>query len=414
MSEKKDEKGWLGRPLILSLLVTGGVILIIMLLKNLGILSGLKVFINSLQAFFFGIIIAYLLNPVYRYFDRKYTKWLGKKGKPKKRLCKGLALSTAVLLFVGLVLILIVSIVPQLVETIKTLMQNSPSMIRSLINWMKGLSSSELWQQKVIPSVQNLLSDASGWMSNVAGEGVSLISTISNGILSVLKIILNLVVGLIISIYILISKEKLIAQTRKITFALLPYKHGAPALEILNEANRILEGYLVGKLIDSLIIGILALVGMFVFRLPYVLLISAVICVTNMIPFFGPYIGAAFGCILILMVNPIQALYFLIFVLVLQQLDGNIIGPKILGDSTGLDPMWIVVAVMVFGGCFGFAGMVLGVPVFAWIYYVVKRLCEHALSRKGFPIQTESYYRGKEAPELEQFFPKDPKQISED
>lgn len=406
MNEKNEDRGLLGKPLILSILITGSIILIVMLLKNLGVLSGLKVFFHSLQALFFGILIAFLLNPVARFFERKFVKHLATEERPRKKLCKTLALSAAVFIFVGVVLILIVSIVPQLVETIKTLMQNSPAMIRSLVRWMNGLSNSEFWQDKVVPSVQDLLSDASGWLGDVAGEGMDLFTAISNGILSVLKIILNLVVGLIISIYILISKEKLIAQIRKVTFALLPSRHGAPALEFMNEANRILEGYLVGKLIDSLIIGVIALVGMFLLRLPYVLLISAVICVTNMIPFFGPYLGAVFGVILILMVHPFQAIYFLVFVLVLQQVDGNIIGPKILGDSTGLDPMWIVVAVMAFGGVFGFAGMVLGVPVFAWIYYVVKRLCEHSLSRKGLPVDTGSYYRGTESEALNAYFPK--------
>lgn len=408
MSDRKDEKGLLGRPLILSLLITGGVILIVMLLRNSGILSGLKVVVHSLQALFVGILFAYLLNPIARYFEKKFKDKLSSEEKPRKKLCKGLSLAASVLIFVGIVLILISSIVPQLLETIKTLLQNSPYMIRSLVNWMKGLSTSEVWQDTIVPSVQNLLKDASGWLGDRAGESSDLLSAISSGILSVLKIILNCVVGLIIAVYILISKEKLIAQIRKMAFAVLPSRHGFAVLEIMNEANRILEGYLVGKIIDSLIIGVISVVGMVILRLPYTLLISAVICVTNMIPFFGPYIGAVFGVVLILMVNPIQAIYFIIFVLILQQVDGNIIGPKILGDSTGLDPMWIVVAVMAFGGCFGFVGMILGVPVFAWIYYIVKRLCEHALNRKGLPVQTDSYYRGKESPELKAYFPKEP------
>ncbi|MCQ2501096.1 MAG: AI-2E family transporter [Lachnospiraceae bacterium] len=406
MNEKKDDKGLLERPMILTLLITGGVIMIVMLLKNSGILSGLRVFIHSLQAFFFGILFAYLLNPVASFFDKKYTKYLSTSEKPRTKLCKSLSLATAVLIFIGIVLLLILTIVPQLLETSRTLIENSAYMIRDLVRWMKGLSDGEFWQGKVIPSIQNLLSDASGWLSRLAGEGADIVSAISSGIISILKIILNCVVGLIIAVYILISKEKLFAQIRKVTYAILPTRHGGPALEIMNEANRILEGYLVGKIIDSLIIGLIALIGMFVLRLPYVLLISAVICITNMIPFFGPYLGAVFGAILILMVNPIQTIYFVIFVLILQQVDGNIIGPKILGDSTGLDPMWIVVAVMVFGGCFGFVGMILGVPVFAWIYYIVKRLCEYSLTRKGLPIHTDSYLRGKEDAELEKYFPK--------
>ncbi|MDO4490956.1 MAG: AI-2E family transporter [Lachnospiraceae bacterium] len=404
MNERNDEKSLLGKPLILTLLITGGIVLLVMLLRNSGILSGLNVFIRSLQALFFGIIFAYLLNPVARFFYGKLEEKLSKPDRPRKKLCRILSLSLAVIVFVGIVLILIGSIVPQLVETIKTLLQSSPTMIQDLTKWMKGLSTSEVWQQTIVPFVQDLLRDASGWLGNMAGEGADILTKISTGILSVLKIILNCVVGLIIAIYILLSKEKLVAQIRKATFAILPTRHSKAALEIMGEANRILEGYLVGKIIDSLIIGVIAVVGMCVLRLPYVLLISAVICVTNMIPFFGPYIGAVVGAVLILMVNPIQTIYFIIFILVLQQVDGNIIGPKILGNSTGLDPMWILVAVMAFGGCFGFMGMVLGVPVFSWIYYIVKRLCEHSLGRKGLPSKTEAYYRGKEPAELDSFF----------
>ncbi|MDO4615875.1 MAG: AI-2E family transporter [Lachnospiraceae bacterium] len=401
MTENRDEKGLLGKPMLISVFLTGGIILIAMLLKNLGIFSGLMKFISSLQALFIGILFAYILNPITKYFEKKFLKLLSTAAKPRKKLCKGLALAVSVLIFLGVAFFLIGSIVPQLLDTIKTLLQNSSSMIRSLVNWMQGLSSSEAWQETVIPAVQNLLRDASGWLSSLEGVNSDLITAISNGVFSFVKIILNSVVGLIIAVYILISKEKLIAQIRKITYALLPVKHGKGALEILQEANRILEGYLVGKLIDSLIIGAIAVVGMFLLDLPYVLLISAVICVSNMIPFFGPYIGAVFGVILILMVHPVQAIYFLVFVLILQQLDGNIIGPRILGNSTGLDPLWIVVSVMAFGGCFGLAGMILGVPIFAWIYYIVKRICEQSLARRGLAVDTESYYRNAEEMEEE-------------
>ncbi len=406
MGEKREENGLLGKPLIITLFITGGIVLIIMLLKNLGVFSGLWSFIKSLQALFFGILFAYILNPITRYFEEKFLKRFSTAEKPRKKLCKGLGLAVAVLILLGVVFVLIGSIVPQLIETIRSLIQNSSSMIRSLIRWLKSLSDSEAWQEQVIPTIQDLLSDASGWLGELAGQGSDLFTAISNGILSFVKIILNLVVGLIIGVYILISKEKLIAQVRKISFALLPSRQGKAFLEIMREGNKILENYMVGKLIDSLIIGAIALVVMFLLKFPYVLLISAVICVTNMIPFFGPYIGAVFGVILILMVDPIQALYFIIFVVVLQQLDGNIIGPKILGESIGLDPLWIVVAVMAFGSTFGFLGMILGVPVFAWIYYIVKRLCEYSLARRNLPVATENYYRGKESAEIESFFPK--------
>lgn len=405
MSEHKEDRGWFGKPIFLTLLVTAGVIFILMLLKNSGILAIVGKFAHSLQALFIGVIIAYLLNPIMRRFEHWIRMVIGTPEKPREKLCRRLALAIAVLLFVGVVVILIGSIVPQLLDTLKTLMQNSPRMISELVDWLKGLSGSEIWQDKIVPSVQDLLSNASGWLGHLAGQGSDLVAAISSGIMSVLKIFLNCIVGLIIAVYIMTSKEKLFAQIRKFTFAILPKRHGAPALEIMGEANRILEGYLVGKIIDSLIIGVIALVGMFIFRLPYRLLISAIICVTNMIPFFGPYIGAVIGAILILMVNPIQTLYFLIFVLILQQVDGNIIGPKILGSSTGLDPLWIIVSVMAFGGCFGFVGMVLGVPIFAWIYYIMKRLCEFSLSRKGFPNETRLYYRGNEAPEIADYLP---------
>ncbi len=403
MNERKNDRTILLHPMFLTLLITGAVVLLVLLLRNSGILSGIKIFVRSLQAFFIGIVFAYFLNPAARYFEKKALKLFSTTEKPRIGLCKAVGIGTSVLIFLGVAFILIGSIVPQLVDTVKNLIQNSNSMVRSFINWLSSLSESETWQQNVIPTVQSLLSDATGWLGDIAGQGVDVVTAISNGILSLLKLILNMAVGLIIAVYILVSKEKLIAQVRKLIYSLTPVKYSPGLLEILREGNRIFEGYLVGKLIDSLIIGAISVVAMVILRLPYALLISAIICVTNMIPFFGPYIGAFFGVLLILMVNPIQAVYFIIFVLILQQADGNVIGPRILGNSTGLDPMWIVVAVMAFGGIFGFVGMILGVPVFAWIYYIVKRLCEHLLSVKGMPIETENYYRGKEAENLEHY-----------
>ena len=213
----------------------------------------------------------------------------------------------------------------------------------------------------------------------------------SASLLGLVKILFNLIIGIILSIYVLSSKEVFAAQSKKIIYALLEQKKANQLIKDFRSVNKTFGGYISAKLLDSLIIGILCFIGISILRMPYTVLIAVIVGVTNIIPFFGPYIGAIPSIILILMVDPIKALYFTIFVLILQQFDGNILGPKLLGDSTGLSSFWVVTSITLFGGYFGIIGMAIGVPVFAVIYAGLRRWITGMLTAKKLATNTNDY-----------------------
>ena len=201
----------------------------------------------------------------------------------------------------------------------------------------------------------------------------------------------NVLIGVIISVYLLVSKEKFLRQSKKVIYALCKPKKANLILHIGRKANEIFNGFIIGKIIDSAIIGVLCFIGVSIFKMPYALLVSVIVGVTNVIPVFGPYIGAVPCAILILLVDPMKGLGFIIFIILLQQLDGNVIGPKILGESTGLSPFWVVFSILLAGGLFGIVGMIVGVPTFALIYYIIKLFIQQKLEAKNLPTDTNEY-----------------------
>ena len=218
-----------------------------------------------------------------------------------------------------------------------------------------------------------------------------LMSSLTVGVFNIVSELFNLLIGLIVSVYVLFSKEVFMRQTKKMVYALLTPHNANLVLHFTKKSNEIFGGFIIGKVIDSAIIGVLCFVGLSLLKMPYVLLVSVIVGVTNVIPFFGPYIGAIPSAILIFLTNPLQGLYFLIFILVLQQVDGNLIGPKILGNSTGLSAFWVIFAILLGGGLFGFLGMLMGVPTFAVIYYIIQMIINHKLERKNLPQESDYY-----------------------
>ena len=212
-----------------------------------------------------------------------------------------------------------------------------------------------------------------------------------------LVLVKDLLIAIIVSVYLLARKDIFAAQSKKIVYSLFRTDIADLLVEETRNAYKIMSGFINGKLVDSLIIGVICLVCCNLLKFPYPALIATIVGVTNIIPFFGPFIGAIPCGLLILLVSPIKAVYFAIFILVLQQFDGNILGPKILGDSTGLASFWVLFSILLFGGVFGFAGMVLGVPVFAMIYSVISRMVAQGLRSRGLPVETEDYM-GKTGP----------------
>jgi predicted PurR-regulated permease PerM len=219
----------------------------------------------------------------------------------------------------------------------------------------------------------------------------TLITGITSGVISVLSFLFDALIGLIVCIYILNSKERFAAQSKKLIYSMFDTERANEIIADARNVHRIFSGFISGKLLDSLIIGMISFVALSCMNMPYAVMISVVVGVTNIIPFFGPFIGAVPSAVIIFTVSPIKSLYFIIYILIIQQIDGNIIGPKILGNSTGLPSFWVLFAIVVGGGLFGFAGMLLGVPVFAVIYMFVSEGIVRALKKRGLPEDTDKY-----------------------
>ena len=227
--------------------------------------------------------------------------------------------------------------------------------------------------------------------NNIMPQMETLVKQVSLSLISVLKVLWNFIIGMIISIYVLYNKETFAGQGKKLTYAFLSTKTANQFIQDIRFTSDTFIGFISGKIIDSIIIGFICFAGTSILKTPYALLVSVIVGVTNVIPFFGPYLGAIPSAILILMVNPIKCIYFIIFIVILQQIDGNIIGPKILGQSTGLSGFWVIFSITVFGGIMGIPGMIIGVPFFAVIYAMIKRITNRMLSKKGLPTETSKY-----------------------
>lgn len=332
----------------------------------------LRAWLGILSPFVWGLVIAYLLDAPVRFFESK----LG--GRRKLSILISYVLAFLVVGF------LLRMVLPQIGDSLFLLAGRIPSYLDNLSVLMQNSRLDELGLDKVLGSYQELLEKATGMVSSflpkIVGYGVA----IGNGFISA-------VTALISSVYMLMGKDRLLRQLRKAVLALLPLPRARSVLEVCSHANRVFGGFIIGKIIDSSIIGVLCFVCMTLLHLPFAVLISVIVGVTNIIPFFGPFIGAVPSILILLIVDPIAALKFAVFVLLLQQFDGNILGPKILGDSTGLSALWVLVAIIVSGGLFGFAGMVVGVPVFAVLYalassFFARRLREKGIDEEGNPL----------------------------
>lgn len=355
--------------------------------------SAISTLTGILMPFIYGAVIAYLLKPVCNSIEGFLRRFI-----PEKMNGLINALSVALTILFGLLLVyaLVMMIVPQLVTSVTTLYYTAQANIAKFVNWanhveffesneklMELLNSAyaavntglDTWfKTKLLPSMQNIVSGA------------------AIGVLSVVTVAKNLVIGIIVAVYMLASRKRFVQQGKLVLHSIVRPRWAQLITEEVKYADKMFGGFINGKIMDSAIIGVLCYIGCLVFKFPSALLISVIIGVTNVIPFFGPFIGAVPATLLILIQNPIKALWFVLFVLVLQQLDGNIIGPKILGNTTGLSSFWVLFAILLFGGLWGFVGMIVGVPLFAVIYDIIKKLVIHGLHRHQELALLNSYH----------------------
>lgn len=352
--------------------------------------------ISIIQPIIYGLVLAYLLNPIVKIVEKYVKIFLGHFIKNEKFIHKtgrSIGIFSSLIFAIAVVSALINMLLPELIESIMDLVEKLPSQMESLF---KTISTFQRGDKQLNQFVQDLLLQASDaletWVkTNLFEKTNMLMASVTSGVISVVSGVLDVVVGIIVSIYVLYSKEQFQAQCRKLIYAILPAKRANVTLHIMHKSNEIFGGFIIGKIIDSAIIGVLCFIGVSLLDMPYALLVSVFVGVTNVIPYFGPFIGAIPSAILIMIVDPIKGLYFIIFILLLQQLDGNIIGPTILGDSTGLSAFWVVFAILVGGGLFGIFGMIVGVPTFAVLYYIAELFITQRLEKKNLPTATACY-----------------------
>ena len=350
----------------------------------------------------YGLGMAYLLAPIVNFLERAILRLRDKLERKRSRairIHKGWLRAASIFLTWAVVLVLVYlllsMLVPQLVDSITTLVNNLESYYTTIYNWVTGLLSDnpelkDLFNRYYNETIQwlttKLLPGLQTAVTNFTGSLVT-------GVWSVVIFTKNFLIGIIVSVYLLAAKEKSAARCCKLLYGVLPEEQAKFAMRGFRRMDHIFSGFVRGKLLDSLIIGILCFIGCSILKLPYTPLVSVVVGVTNVIPFFGPFLGAIPCALLILLVSPLKCLYFVIFIFLLQQLDGNVIGPKILGDSTGISSLWVIVAILVGGGFGGVLGMFLGVPIFACLQVLVRWLLNTRLEKRHMPLQAWEYVR---------------------
>lgn len=345
--------------------------------------------ISTLQPFIIGAVIAYLLNFILVFVEeRMLSKNKLNELKPKSKRAIGLLL-TYIVAFILLALF-IQFVLPQLVESMLGLVNDIPTYLTNLSDLLTKYTKDLNVDKEYLDIAVTKLTDFINYFISVAA---GLLPVVGQALGIVASSIWNIVLGVIISIYLLIDKEKFCALGRKVVCAVFNEKHSKRILQLVDRSNDTFGKFLSGKIIDSAIIGVLTFVVLTIFKMPYVLLISVIIGITNIIPFFGPFFGAIPATIIILFVSPIKALWFILIIIVIQQLDGNIIGPKILGDSIGISAFWILFSLLVAGKFLGLVGMIIGVPLFAIIYSIIKEVIEEKLDKKGLPVNTNDYLK---------------------
>lgn len=397
MNFKRNEK-YASLAFYIFLTVCACALVIFALVNIDSVLSFLTKTTEILSPFTYGFIIAYLCNPIMIFYEKKLFAFKKAK-KDTSGTRRALSLALAMLTAVALIAVILYAVIPQIIESYEELGSQLNNYIRNLqaladelvlkhSEELIGVQYNNLTQmlnaydisfsfEKLLTYSYSALTVGADYLINYGGKFVGGVT--------------NVLIGIIIAIYFLFSKEKLCAQIKKILNALLSRKNYLNCIRLARFTHKTFGGFIIGKILDSIIIGILTFVVLWICKIPYAPLVSVIVGVTNVIPFFGPFIGAIPSAFIIFIASPVKALWFILIIFIIQQLDGNVIGPKILGDSIGTSALWVIISITVCGGYFGFAGMLLGVPATAVIYVLFKQHIEKKLLHKNHPVHTEFY-----------------------
>lgn len=363
-----------------------------------GLMVALDKFGLIVQPFVIGFAMAFLMNPIMKVMEKPLNKKFATKSKnPDKTrtIVRVITSIIALIILLAIITLCILLIIPDTVATVKDLTGSFGDKFKSLLDGFNSLTKYQF--DKQVSEIKNsefsdIMQRGFSWLFNYFNLGdKSSLTNIATGAVTVGHVIVNVIVGIFVSVYALISKDTFRGQIKKIIYGIFKADKANVIMDVGRKTNEIFYGFIIGKIIDSIIIGILCYIGCLILRMPYAVLVSVIVGITNVIPVFGPYIGAVPTVIIIFITDPIKGLIFLAFVLALQQLDGNVIGPKILGESTGISVFWVIVAIVVGGGLFGFLGMLLGVPTTAVIYYIVGLIAKKKVRDKHLPEDTGNY-----------------------
>ena len=338
-----------------------------------------------LSPFIWGLVITYLLSPLYKtlynnVFLPMTERLSGKKKKASPRIAKALSVLLSIIVFLALITALVYLIIPQLYASIETIVNNSSTYVAKISEWSQGMLTEEI-NTNLFAWIRDTILPRFG----------SFVTNVTAGVYYFVRAVYNVVIGIIVSVYLLSNRESATARARRLCYCVFGLERAEKIRDAIRFTDKTFMGFINGKLLDSAIIGLICYIVCAILKMPYALLVSVIIGVTNIIPFFGPLIGAIPSAFIILLVDPLKCLIFVIFIVILQQIDGNIIGPKILGSSIGINGFWVMFSIILGAGLFGFWGMLLGVPVFVVIYTGITDLVERKLKKRDLPVDSHNY-----------------------
>lgn len=365
------------------------------------LIANVKRVFNILMPIMFGLVIAYLLAPVMDYFEIRLMiplceKLRIRKGRRRDGFVRIFCIIITLTLFFTLLYALFRMIISQIVPSVTAIINNYDVYVDNFTKWLnKILEDNPTLRDNTMNLVNKYSEEIDNWINvTVLPKMSDILKVVSLSVLGIIKVAWNLIIGIIISVYVMVNKEKFSGQFKKIIYATNDLNSANIIINNVRFTHKTFGGFIGGKVLDSIVIGLLCFIGITIMQTPYAALISVIIGVTNVIPFFGPYLGAIPSAFLIFIVDPMHPLnvvYFAIFILILQQFDGNILGPYILGDSTGLSGFWVIFSITFFGGLWGVLGMIVGVPLFAVIYAAIKSIIEVKLKKKSLPTNSDLY-----------------------
>ena len=386
-----------------TIVAVGAIVLIVFfcMYKFAALKAGIGQIVQILMPVIYGLVIAYLLSPIYGWLTRRLIrlcesklKWTGGR---MLVTAKAVGMTLTFAFMFAIVAGLLALVIPRLLTSIMSIVTTFPTTMNTMSQSMQVLFSSLFgnnpqMEENAMRLYVEAITYVENWVqSSLLPQMEGMLSYFTDIVLNTVRFLKNVLIGIVVAVYLLANKRKFISQGKKLLYSVFGVRIGNFLMDNARFANNAFGGFLGGKIVDSAIIGLISGIILPIMNMPYSLLLAVIIGVTNVIPFFGPFIGAIPCAILVFIVNPIQALYFIIFIVILQQFDGNILGPKILGETTGVSSFWVLFSIIFFGGLFGFVGMVIGVPLFAVLEHLLTELVNFALERKNLPRQSVDY-----------------------